>query len=133
MHVAILCLSTFLCADPGTATLPPLAVANSLPSHQHCRETHERLARQVCELRRWSNELWVHQDLPGYAVASWNIWGRAESIAEQGRVWGLACEATDWLATPGARRRALQRLIDSLGWRAVMTGQIPYPSLEIEP
>jgi hypothetical protein len=101
-------------ADDETLNLPPVHLARGLPPHGRCRQA-------LAEVERWL----------GWARDYWEATGRHapewEHLQAQHWTWERAARATDPRGGDGERRRALAELVEWLGWRVVLTGELPPP------
>lgn len=105
--IALLTLASML--PEHETPLPPLALANGLPSYA-----------SASRLNRIAYEYW----------RSFNSEGRQEDRDRATNVymiWSHAEAAVDTRNSADNRRRALRNLISLCGWRAVVTGQLPVP------
>lgn len=94
---------------------PPLSLARGLPPHSVC------LAR-MAEAVRWKDLIIAARGstlafLPG-------AWFTAE---EGYQIWWAAEWATDTDRISAERRDSLRQLIELVGWRRVLTGELPPP------
>lgn len=100
------------------ASLPPVEVADGLPSHERCLEAMELANanyRSVLARHGMTGE------------ESWGQCSAADNAFTACVVWENATQATDPRASEVNRRHALRRLIHEAGWRAVLTGELPPP------
>ena len=101
-------------APPPLESLPPLYLARGLPAAAYCRQMAD-----VAE--RWATR--IRDDCAGL---EW--WPGAWFTAEEGaRIWRAAADARDSRGDERTRREALRTLIELVGWRRTITGELPPP------
>ena len=100
-------------ADDANVALPPLGIAKGLASHAACKE-RAALAEKIYQEEN-------ARDLPTWQQGRWHLADRYRQI------WTYAAEATDGKRSDLERRRSLHALIELVGWRAVLTGELPGP------
>ena len=101
----ILTLSLALTAPDPHPELPPLALAQCLPSDGAARAQIDFAARyRASYSAEWQ----------GHWCIDWNLW-----------YWRAVREAHDQDRTARERRTTLASLVDWLGWEAVLCGRIP--------
>lgn len=97
---------------------PPLSVANGLPRHAVALALYQAASAHL----QWAEQWWGRYEWDGCHrhVAEAYDWCEA---------WRDVAEATDPDGSEWHRRRALARLVERWGWRAVLTSEFPTPEL----
>lgn len=99
--------------------LPPLTLTGGLPSHEQCERN--------CQLARAVYDMEDEAEKPLRAAIGGWFGGRAMAQWARLEVWNRARTATNDSLPWAERRLALRELVDLVGWRAVVTGELPPP------
>lgn len=101
--------------------LPPVCIADGLPPHGEAAANAQLANRADGEFKALSNRLWGSDE-----NAALTAWFHSHECELRAKMWRLVARA----GTPGDvidRRQALAELVKLVGWRAVLTGELPPP------